>query len=330
MENKLVSVIVPVYNGEQYIGRCIQSLLRQTYSSLEIIVVDDGSIDKTNEICMQFACTGKISVVTTPNTGVSHARNIGIAKATGKYITFIDSDDYVEDTYIEVLVGNMEKYNADMSVCNYNYVTNDCPHPIAIPQKFTGELDRKTFMEGLAGDFYRGFLWNKMFRTAQIKNSTNPIVLDESITICEDLLFVISVAEFCKKIFVDPRALYNYIQVSSSAYNSPFKESRLTEIKAYDRIISVVTRVEPELLPYYKVAYVKMALKIKEAIITGTNMPQRKRQWIDIADNAINKYFHDVLGVEKLSALKKGYFLFYKKYPLAIHKIKIIYHKIRF
>lgn len=329
MKNEMVSVIIAVYNGERFIEKCIKSLVNQKYPNIEIIVVDDGSTDQTHNICMRFADADQILLITVPNEGVSHARNIGITNARGKYITFVDSDDYVEDNYIEVLVNNLEKYQADISVCNYNYVINNCFHPISFPQKFTGELDRKTFLEGLIKNCYRGFLWNKMFRMNQIKNFEYSIKLDESIAICEDLLFVISLSEHCKKIYVDNRPLYNYIQIASSAYNCEFNESRLTEIKAYDQIISIVSRVEPDLVDSYKIEYLKMALKIQESLVVSSNMEMRA-QLIGSVKKAIEKYFDYILSLKDVSLVKKIYYIFYRKYPSLIHNIKTIYHKVKF
>ncbi len=121
---ELISVVVPVYNVEKYLTRCLDSLIRQTYLSLEIILVDDGSIDASGDICDLYKRNDtRISVIHKENGGLSDARNAGISIAHGKYITFVDSDDFVSDDYVESLFLLIRQHNAEISVCalcNFN------------------------------------------------------------------------------------------------------------------------------------------------------------------------------------------------------------------
>lgn len=124
--NKLVSVIVPVYNVEKYLSRCIDSIINQTYKNLEIILVDDGSPDRCGDICDQYAIKdSRIKVIHKKNGGLSDARNAGINLAKGDYITFIDSDDWIHPKYIETLYDLVKKHNADISVCNFIRTTSE-------------------------------------------------------------------------------------------------------------------------------------------------------------------------------------------------------------
>ena len=119
MEKRLISIIIPVYNVEEYIEQCIQSVINQTYKKLEIILIDDGSLDKSGKICDAYADRDKrIIVIHKENGGLSDARNKGIDIASGEYITFVDSDDYVEDSFIEDLYTTLINNNAEMSICN--------------------------------------------------------------------------------------------------------------------------------------------------------------------------------------------------------------------
>lgn len=119
----LVSIIIPIYKVEQYLIDCIQSVCSQTYKNIEIILVDDGSPDNCGKICDDYAKMDKrISVIHKENGGLSDARNKGIDIARGDYITFVDSDDYVETTFIEDLYNAIEKTNSDISICNINVV----------------------------------------------------------------------------------------------------------------------------------------------------------------------------------------------------------------
>ena len=116
----LISVVIPVYNVKKYLNRCIDSVIRQTYKKIQIVVVDDGSTDGSDKICDEYLRTDKrIQVIHKANGGLSDARNVGIKKAEGKYITFIDSDDEVTEDYIEFLYKLIKKMNADMSICSH-------------------------------------------------------------------------------------------------------------------------------------------------------------------------------------------------------------------
>lgn len=122
MESKkpLISIIVPVYNVEEYVARCIKSICKQTYSNIQVILVDDGSTDTSGEICDKFALQdSRIEVVHQKNQGLSEARNTGFAYIKGSYISFVDSDDYISENYISYLYGLIVNENADLSSCKY-------------------------------------------------------------------------------------------------------------------------------------------------------------------------------------------------------------------
>jgi len=117
---ELISIIIPVYKVEDYIRRCVDSILKQTYGNLEIILVDDGSPDRCGQICDEYAARdSRIVSIHKKNGGLSEARNAGMEICKGQYITFLDSDDWVEAGYIEKLYGMLKEYNADISVCNF-------------------------------------------------------------------------------------------------------------------------------------------------------------------------------------------------------------------
>ena len=123
MKNEKVSIIVPVYNAEQYLGYTITSILKQTYKNIEIILVNDGSKDDSLIICQNYAAIDdRVKVLDIPNGGVSNARNCGIESATGEYIQFVDSDDVITENMTERLVDTMHIYEADMVVCGMRYM----------------------------------------------------------------------------------------------------------------------------------------------------------------------------------------------------------------
>ena len=113
-----VSIIIPVFNVENYLERCLKSVIAQTFKDIEIIIINDGSIDKSLEICKKFAESDKrIILINQKNSGVSAARNTGIDIATGKYLSFVDSDDFITPDMIEFLLTNLEEHDADISSC---------------------------------------------------------------------------------------------------------------------------------------------------------------------------------------------------------------------
>ncbi|MDE6918186.1 MAG: glycosyltransferase, partial [Lachnospiraceae bacterium] len=119
-QNSLISVIVPIYNAEKYLSKCLDCVVRQTYNNLEIILVNDGSVDQSQKICENYAKRDKrIQIIQKENEGVSAARNDGMKKSKGAYIAFIDADDVIFPEYIAYLFGLLQKYDADMSCCNF-------------------------------------------------------------------------------------------------------------------------------------------------------------------------------------------------------------------
>ena len=120
MNEELISIIVPVYNVEAYIHQCIKSIIEQSYKNLEIILVDDGSKDKSGKICDDYARKDKrIKVIHKKNGGLSDSRNAGITVATGKYIAFVDSDDWIEKNMYEKMYNECEKFGADICICGF-------------------------------------------------------------------------------------------------------------------------------------------------------------------------------------------------------------------
>lgn len=185
MTEKLLSIIVPVYNVAPYIEKCIQSILGQTYRNLELIIVDDGSKDETGRLCDEFAKKDtRIKVIHKENEGVSAARNTALHHVRGEYIAFVDGDDYVDSWMYEKMTAAMEQGKHDIVICGY-VLEDEKGQTIS---RYDGT--EKTFSnsellyEVLLGDV-GGYLCNKLF-----KRSIMEACFDESIDICEDKLFL--------------------------------------------------------------------------------------------------------------------------------------------
>lgn len=227
----LISIIVPVYNVEMYLTACVESLLMQTYKNLEIILVDDGSSDNSGKICDELQLKDKrIKVVHRKNSGVSATRNYGIKISTGKYITFVDSDDYVDIDYLKVLYSNAVKFNADLSICGFVKTT-----------KKNNMLDRNNnqyFIESkdmlnhiFDNGFFQGYIWCKLYKKDIISN----IKFDSKVKVCEDLLFVIDYLNNSCSVVYTYDQLYFYRQRKSSALNN-VDDAKLTIFIALNKL----------------------------------------------------------------------------------------------
>lgn len=214
MDEKLVSVIIPAYNIEDYIGRCLDSIISQTYKNLEIIVVDDGSRDHTGEILDNYAKKDRrIKVIHKENGGVSSARNKGIEAAEGDYIGFIDGDDLIESEMYKTLVDLLEEENADIAHCGYQMVF---PDRVDYYHN-TGKKKIQTTEEGLkdllSGEMIEPGLVNKLYKKELIKYCR----LDETVKINEDLLMNYQLFKLSQKSVYYDITPYSYMIRSSSA-----------------------------------------------------------------------------------------------------------------
>jgi glycosyltransferase involved in cell wall biosynthesis len=218
----MVSIIVPVYNVEKYLGKCIDSIVNQTYKNIEVILINDGSTDNSGKICDQFAENDpRIRVLHQSNSGVSHARNIGIGAANGHFIEFVDSDDCVEHDITERLLSAMGD-EAQLAVCGYKAVTT-CEDIHLCP--IEGRYKRSEFILYFPKLFKQELInaiWNKMYSADTIKNSN--LRFAENICVGEDLLFNLEYIKNCVCISLIKAPLYVYQNTDSSSLTLGFKK----------------------------------------------------------------------------------------------------------
>lgn len=212
----LISVIIPVYNVEHYLVQCLESVVCQTYQNMEIILIDDGSTDSSGSLCDQWAeKDGRIKVVHKENEGLSSARNDGLRVATGEYVAWVDSDDYISADFLEKLYKLLTNHNADMSMCNYYGVYCDeitFDGKTRIPdEEFTG----KQFMEAA---YQTGFFmpaWNKLAKRKAYHNVIYPVGKH-----FEDSAVLRKLVMNCKKIVTTNEPLYYYRRRKNSILSS--------------------------------------------------------------------------------------------------------------
>lgn len=224
--SKTVSVIVPVFNCDKYLKRCIESIINQTFLDFELILINDGSTDNSEAICKKYAkLDERIILINQSNSGVAVTRNKGISISKGKYLCFVDADDYVEPDFIDYFVSN---------------VRDDIDY-IFFPTKFKvmkQNLNNKDVMKLiLSNENYGGYIWNKFYKSKIIKK--NKIKFDESIRICEDLVFNFEYLKFSNKCLLLPLPKYHYTLNPNSALHSKLKKSWFTVLDAYDKIVII-------------------------------------------------------------------------------------------
>lgn len=237
-DNKLISIIVPIYNMEKYLDKCINSIINQTYKNIEIILVDDGSTDKSSKIINKYKKLDKrIKAYYKKNGGLSDARNYGIDKATGEYIGFIDSDDYIEKNMYETLYNNIIKYNADISVVGFNVVYESSDINRVKYQEVTDKLEiynrKEAFDLLFDANKFGNFAWNKLYKKELFKNIKYPLGKK-----MEDLGTTYKLVEISNKIVYEPLKLYNYFQRSGSIMNNKdLKFMKDIYLLSYERFI---------------------------------------------------------------------------------------------
>lgn len=226
----LVSVIVPVYNAERFISKCVSSILDSTYKNFELILVDDGSTDNSPIICNQFAKKDKrVIIIHKQNEGVSRARIDGVKNSKGEYISFVDADDYLSKDYIKSLVKSTTKYNADISICQHYDVINE--ELRQLKRKDIGCYNREQIesllKENVLYDKECGcsglplFLWGKIYKRSIILSALDKGVgfkYGEDMIINFDILF-----NHANKISVIPDCLYYYVHHTQQATQKPIE-----------------------------------------------------------------------------------------------------------
>lgn len=238
----MISVIVPAYNIEKEIGRALDSILAQSFSDLEIIVVDDGSQDGTGMIVDRYAekYPGRIVALHIPNGGVTNARLTGVAHANGEWISFMDSDDEIEPDMYEHLLKNAHKYHADISHCGYQMIFPDGRvHYFHNTGKLEEQSRDTALRELLSGERIEPGLWNKLFR----KTLFTGWEIDRSIRINEDLLMNFYLFSNASKIVYEDWCPYHYIVRSASA-----SRVRLNKHIIYDpiKVKEIILQTIPE------------------------------------------------------------------------------------
>ena len=271
MQKPLVSVIVPIYNAQNNIVRCVESIRRQTYENLEILLLNDGSKDVSYPVCeMLSKADARIVLIDKENSGVSATRNLGMRMARGKYLQFVDADDTLEPFATELLVQRAEDNNADLVIAAYNRIVPYKPKKEAkldplLPNKKKqlterlakfqtfgflpmGFMTKEEFACGLMQEpasFYYGVMWNKLYRADLVRAHTD-VRCSEEMTWSEDLYFNLTYIRYAERFFALTAPIYNY-------YDNPGSAVHLTKVR-----MAITARTA--LFSYYKELYEQLGL----------------------------------------------------------------------
>ena len=238
MENSLISVIIPVYKVEKYLDKCVQSVVDQTYKNLEIILVDDGSPDGCPEICDKWAKKdSRIKVIHKKNEGASSARNVGLDIATGEYIGFVDSDDYIDTTMYEKLLNKAKEEDADMTMCRFFYTYEDGKN-IKLDEVNIEKCNEKKFIDymfvnpvevnkidKIEVNYVMCVMWRNLYRKKILEN----IKFDETVLL-EDPIYQCEVLKKHPKIALVNDYLYYYLQREGSLIRQWVYEKNLNHV----------------------------------------------------------------------------------------------------
>ena len=230
-------VIIPVYNAEKHLKRCLDSVISQTYKNLEILIVDDGSVDGSSAICSEYAAVDeRISVIRQENQGVSAARNRALEIFRGAYVVFADADDWIEADMVQAFVNSADAYGASLVVSAATDRNEDGTISDVQP-----ELPEEVMEIDIASDFSfqeeyaHGVVWGNLFKRECIDN----LRFAEDLYVGEDSLFFAQAVKNSKKLVFLPKQYYNYVLYEGSALHGEFNERKFTEVIAWKRVTEV-------------------------------------------------------------------------------------------
>ena len=227
MSNKLISIIIPVYNGEKYIAKCIESILGQSYEHFELLIINDGSTDNTLEVCKKYD-DKRMRIINQKNKGVSTARNNGIKNSEGEYIMFVDADDYIEKNCLEIMINGIK--GNDICICNY-YLVNDEEKVIVSCNNKKGLSFRDLLFDSESNVF--GYICGKLIKRSSIK-----ICFNEEIAIREDHVFFLDNSPYINSISMINEPVYDYvINNNSASRNIKWNKRSISVLDATNHII---------------------------------------------------------------------------------------------
>ena len=250
MNKPLISIVIPVYNTEKYLEKCLESVINQTYKNLQIILVDDGSVDRSADICDAYALKDdRIEVIHQENKGNSSARNAGIARIRGDYVGFVDSDDWIHPGMYEHLLDILLRYNADISTIETVKVTSEIDEEnvrqekVCIQTLSQEEYARIFFKMGTQKIAY--YVYDKLYKREIVQNEC----FDNRFLIGEDVIVSYKFLMEARKIVISNQIMYYYRQMSG--ITSKWNEKQLKLVEVWDEVGKITKQYNAEKYQYY-------------------------------------------------------------------------------
>lgn len=282
----LISVVVPIYNVENYLRKCIDSILHQSYKKLEIILCNDGSTDSCPQICNEYAkIDDRIKVIHKRNGGLSDARNTGIEEATGKYIIFIDSDDFIHKDMISYLYNSLMKNQTDMACCQRQEV-DESGHTLQngnghLYKTFIVDGNEKCMREFLKNPQMDTVAWGKIYKTSMFKAVRYPVGRYH-----EDVFTTYKIVAQCKRIFVGSKKYYYYRIRTASIMTSAFNIKHLDSIKGNEERAIFIKHRYPKLK---RIANVGIIYAVNQCVLRLVQSKTIDDELIDM-DEIVSKF----------------------------------------
>ena len=289
MEEKLVSVIVPIYNKEKYLKKCLDSLRNQTYRELEILLVDDGSTDKSLEICRSYSEKDeRIRVLPKENEGVASARNLGIRESRGAYLSFVDPDDYVHPEYVERLKKALEEYGAEIAYSPMIEVWEGRPEGISVITDAAQVWDAKKY--NWFDPKAHTVSCSAVYRRACIGN----VLFEDGLKIGEDTLFLAKCIRNASKLVRVESQLYFYYHSGESMTRCGYFTGKLTEMDAWQKIVELYAE-EPLIQKTAKAGYAQVC---RELVVKYSNNAQFMQEGYPRAKTGFYLYAGEMMRLQ--------------------------------
>lgn len=305
-----ISIIVPVYNAELYIHKCIDSILNQTFKEFELILVNDGSTDNCGKICEDYAFKdNRIIVIHKENGGQATARNMGLDIAKGDFIGFIDSDDWIEPDMYQLLYDLCIDYNSDIANCTtFIYFKNrtviNGEYPLVIH-------DRKQAMATmLEGKLYDEVLCTKLIKRSLLETIRFPIGI-----YYEDTAFTYQIIHKCQKLVSIGAPKYHYVKHENSTMDRAVQNLKTDAVKIYDKIYKFVKLHYPESTNLVALKLANNSMVILNLILASSNFNLYKKDYYEVI-KIVNKYYFQTIRIEEYPVNVKILLTAAKLHPL--------------
>lgn len=306
MDNPLISVTVPIYNVEEYLNRCVESIVNQTYQNLEIILVDDGSPDHCPQMCDEWVEKDKrIKVIHKQNGGLSDARNAGLKIATGEYISFIDSDDYIASDFFATLLAVMEKENSDVVECSVVKFYEDERF-----EKYSDNLavttsQTESALSGLiAENPFHQHVWNKLYKVDCLKGILFPVG-----KLNEDEFWTYQVFGRAQKVSKINKTMYYYFQRSDSIMGENYSIRRLDALEGKLNRQKYIEKNYPNLVVQAKIDFYGSCMFAYQCVLKYLS-GKEKREAIARIKRFKQECNLSLSEIKKIQGSSKKYFIF--------------------